>query len=180
MMISFSLPGLPSPFSLRMPFASCVSELLAIERVGTAALNPKAEITEAKRSVNILRVEVRFIDRSFPFGLRKSLSRQCKAEYITPRCDSNILFSCDRIRHRRRAYILSGVEVPQWLARHGIDGFKRAGIVAEKHQPSRRGQSPSRRAASCLRVLPGNRSTIQVVCDQKLLRGLARNALHSG
>src|SRR5579859_946722 len=84
MMISFSLPGLPSPFSLRMPFASCGSELLAIERVGTTALNPKAEITEAKRSVNILRVEARFIDHSFPFGLRNRYQGNAKLNTSLP------------------------------------------------------------------------------------------------
>src|SRR5690348_11642125 len=60
MMMSFSLPGLPSAFSLRMAFAS--SELCAIPRVTpAAAVNPRAERTEPNRTANVRRVDMRFI-----------------------------------------------------------------------------------------------------------------------
>src|ERR1700733_4026729 len=62
MMMSFSPPGLPSPFSLRTPLASCGEELCANPDAGnTAAVMPKAESTEANRCANILRVKLRFI-----------------------------------------------------------------------------------------------------------------------
>jgi hypothetical protein len=62
MMTSFSLPGLPSLFSLRIPFAS-PTELCARAIVGeTAAVTPNAESTDANRNANILRVKVKFID----------------------------------------------------------------------------------------------------------------------
>src|SRR5215472_192262 len=71
MITSFSLPGLPSEFSLRMPLASWGGLPLAIARVGaTAAETPNAESTEANRKANILRLEVKFIDALlFPVGI---------------------------------------------------------------------------------------------------------------
>src|ERR1700687_1740939 len=61
-MTSFSLPGFPSAFSLRMAFASC-AELCATPREGsTAAVRPRADRTVPNRIANVLRVEVKFIE----------------------------------------------------------------------------------------------------------------------
>jgi hypothetical protein len=62
MMMSFSDPGLPSLFSLRIPPSLCAEELCARAGLGnTAAVTPKAESTEAQRAENVLRVKVEFI-----------------------------------------------------------------------------------------------------------------------
>src|ERR1700677_3497686 len=62
MMTSFSPPGFPSLFSLRIPPASCAGELSASARLGnTAAVNPNPESMEVNRAANALRVKVKFI-----------------------------------------------------------------------------------------------------------------------
>ena len=62
MMTSFSLPGLPSLFNLRIPFVSGAAEVWAIPDEGnTAEVIPRTDSTEAKRIANILRVRLRFM-----------------------------------------------------------------------------------------------------------------------
>jgi hypothetical protein len=69
MMTSFSLPGFPSPFSLRILFASCVEELCAIPTVGAmVAVIPRADSTEAKRDAKNLRVKFEFMDVLLSIG----------------------------------------------------------------------------------------------------------------
>src|ERR1017187_2754010 len=60
MMTSFSPPGLPSEFSLRMAF---FFELCAIALVApTAAVRPKAERMDPKRSANVRRDVGKFME----------------------------------------------------------------------------------------------------------------------
>src|SRR4051812_21400731 len=77
MMMSFSPPGFPSPFSLRMEFASC--ELSATPRVAAAAVNPRAERAVPNRIANALRVEVKFIFRLLSiYDLEFVVGEKCK------------------------------------------------------------------------------------------------------
>src|SRR5580700_4902617 len=84
-MTSFSLPGLPSLFILRIPPASCMAEPWANARLGNkVAVTPKAESTEAHRAANVLRVKVEFIYiSSFQISLQYLHSGQGNAKLNT-------------------------------------------------------------------------------------------------
>src|ERR1700757_993991 len=146
MMTSFSLPGLPSLFSLRISSAPCGAELRANASFGdTAAITPREESVEAMRAANALRVNVRFIKSPLKFiVLIRMRSRQCKTENIATRGNRHILSASDRIAHRGRTDVLPRVEVPQRLAVSRVYGFKRTGIVPEKHKTAGRRHSAGR------------------------------------
>ena len=50
--------------------------------------------------------------------------RQYESKHITPCRDGYVLDSADRVGHRRRAEVLTGIEVPEGMAGLGIDGFE--------------------------------------------------------
>src|SRR5580692_2278030 len=183
-MTSFSLPGLPSLFILRIPPASCMAEPCANARLGNkVVVTPKAESTEAHRAANVLRVKVEFIYLLLPnwSSMSACRSRQREAEYVTACGNRHILFAGDRVAHGGRADVLPGIEMPQRFATSRICGFKRAGIVPEKHQFTGGRHGPGRRVSpACLGIFPGNRIRLQVEGDQNLLGSFGRDSLYTG
>src|SRR5579864_474159 len=177
MMTSLSLPGLPSAFNLRIS-----PEFCAAACDGNAAdAKPKADITDANRRPNALRVTDKFISPLLQKDFSAPKSRQREAVYVAPCRNRDVLFSFHRIRHRRRADDLSGVEMPKRLSALRIDGLKGSGIVPEENHIPGAGHCSARRVPSaCLRIFPRHRAGIQIVRKQNLLRGFIRNALHAG
>src|SRR5450432_776090 len=178
MITSFSLPGLPSLLSLRIPL-SCAAGLCAFASAGAAAEIPNAESTEANRIANILRVTLKFMDLLL-FSLKLD-SGQRKTKHVAPRRNRHILFSRNRITHRRRADILPSIEMPERFTGLRIYCLKRSSVVAKENQaPSGRHRPARRMAAPSLRILPRKRPRLQVVRHQYAMRSFVRNLLHSG
>jgi hypothetical protein len=92
MMMSFSLPGLPSAFNLRIPLLSCALEACALASEGsTVAVIPSAESMEAKRKANILRVNAKFIKAPFNTEFESQLLLQRNSGASRPQHQTTIL-----------------------------------------------------------------------------------------
>src|SRR5438270_3164706 len=169
MITSFSLPGLPSPLSLRIPL---VSEACAIPRADIATEPiPRADKTEANRAANVRRLTVRFICLLLSI---ENLLPQREAEDVASRGDCHVLLAFHRVGHRRRTYVLPRVEMPHRFAGLRLNGLKESRIIAEKHEASGGCHGPPGRMRSArLGISPHQRSRLHVVCQKILSRSLS-------
>src|SRR6266852_2066513 len=105
---------------------------------------------------------------------------QRETEQVASSADGHILNSVYRIGHGRRTERLPRIEVPERLARLGIDGLKGLGVVAKKNQSTRRRKRSSPRVAMTRLGIPPHLFPVRRrERQQHLLRVFIRRTLRT-